>query len=275
MLVLIVVAAAVAFSLFVASYQSQVQKEQQAAHNRALEGLHIVSVTPGPPLPNGTFNRVVVRFVSADVNPMNLTSLLLDDAQVLTWLVSFNGGNTTGCTVPLAPAQFVNCTIVPPLASVTLTLAPVGPTFSFSSDIRIEFVTQLSNAFRYTFVPPVAIATYRWIPSGNTSFLLFDGTNSLQPSGGDNATLVNYRWAGVGHVHFSIHYGSNNTTVVYDNSSYVNGSGPLFEPSQTSNNASWVGNHGILDLWFSYNMTLTLTNSDGLVNSVEIQFLGR
>ena len=82
MLVVIVVAAVTAFSLFVASYQAQVQAEQNAAHNRALEDIRILSVstvlnTSAVP-PNSNYSSLSFVAGSLDVNTMTVNELAIN-----------------------------------------------------------------------------------------------------------------------------------------------------------------------------------------------------
>ena len=239
MLVLIVVAAAVAFSLFVASYQTQVQNEQRASHDRSLEAIHIISITT---IANGSSS--VIHLVSGDVNWMNLTGYVVNGIEVTQWDFQAAGGAAVSCSWPSTQA---NCTELAPLSAATLTLIyNLSQTLSPSKAIRLSVFTKLANQFNFEFFPPVAIIKVSELPDGSSKFdPLFDGSASYEPMGGDNATIIEWNW--------TIHGGLPVTTYTYY--------GPEVEVDPL--NSSVIG---------TYNVSLQVTNSDGLTSSALVTY---
>jgi YVTN family beta-propeller protein len=263
MLVLIVVAAAVAFSLFVASYQSQLTREEAATHARELESVRMINITVSP---NG-FN-VYVTFVSADIQYMNITNYYLNGQSVQSWLYYPQGATPPpwmvpgkGCTFPANES----CGLVSPLQQISVNLTAAG---SVGTPIRLSLFTARSNEFSYTFVPPTAIAKVYFVQIGaGETVPVFDGSASFQPSEPDNATITSYDWTvlpqeltptGVAYdadsgVVYVTDYRWANVTVVSDsnNSILTNvpvGAGPVGLAYDGATNEVFVANSGSHDV---------------------------
>lgn len=103
MLVVIVVAAATAFSFFVASYQKQVQAEETATHDRQLEKVKIIDLSTSgcticaEPLPSNGFGQLSVLVASLDPNPISVTGISLNGHPVLNYTVKLGARTTTPC----------------------------------------------------------------------------------------------------------------------------------------------------------------------------------
>lgn len=250
MLVLIVVGAATAFSLFVSSYQKQLQAEQAIDQARNLESIKILRATtelnssaPG----NSTLLDVNFTVASLNVNPAVVTSLGVNNHAVR---------NYTVWQLNLTTGQFESDTVA---AGGQLTLAPReqfnvlvdlsgGPTDSFydpsfvlhtSDYVQLDVLTAYENDFRGVFLPPTAVALVSLLQTWNgTAFVpapLLDGSQSFQPG---NATIVGWSWS----------IEPDGTTVIGEKAS------PRF---------TTTGLHSIL---------LTVTNSVGLIGTAQLQY---
>lgn len=185
MLVLIVVAAAVAFSFFVASYESQLTNEERAAHDRQLESVRVVSISE-----TGGGVYLTLHLASGDVNWMNLTGYAVNGAEVPLWTYQPSGGGLESCSWP---SNVSTCTELAPLSDAVVNLSGFG-ILTLSEVVHLDVFTKLSNEFGFLFLPPVAIEKASIIPIGNQSEPLFDGSPSYVPVGGDNASIASYVW---------------------------------------------------------------------------------
>ncbi len=212
MLVVIVVAAATAFSFFVAAYQKQLQGQETLEHNKALEKLRILGLEPAvsakhPPV----LSSITLELASLDVNPIAVTGLLLGGDAVVEYNVTSSSGLplATGCLngnpyvaantscflgLPAESQIFLQLDINPrdsPNQSYSL-LPNVEADLTESSVLDFEVLTSLGNSFTQSFVPPVAIAGITFV----TSFPILDGSNSYQPaeSGSSNSTIDFWIW---------------------------------------------------------------------------------
>jgi len=215
MLVVIVVAAATAFSFFVAAYQKQLQAEETLNHNRSLESIKVIGISELPCSSTacesacvGCFANVTITVASLDVNPITLTGLFLDQHPVVNYTIVFNGATVTPCynassrnnsTSGLVPCQPTN---LPALSEARLifnldnkafptafwAFGGAFPNLFPTSYIALQILTGLGNEFSGSFVPPVAIASVTYV-SGTP---ILDGTQSYQPNG--NATIISWAW---------------------------------------------------------------------------------
>jgi len=103
MLVVIVVAAATAFAFFVASYQKQVQAEEIATHDRALEKVKVVGLTASgcsscadPPM-GDEYGQIAIEVASLDPNPIGISGILLNGHAVVNYSVVIGTNVTTPC----------------------------------------------------------------------------------------------------------------------------------------------------------------------------------
>ncbi len=212
MLVVIVVAAATAFSFFVAAYQKQLQGQETLEHNKALEKLRILGLEPVVST-NHTpaLASITLELASLDVNSIAVTGLLLAGDAVVAYNVTNSAGQTlsTGCLNgnPYFPAN-ASCFLDLPAESqvfIQLDIGPgshLDPSYSLlpnveadlteSSVLDFEVLTSLGNTFTQSFVPPVAIAGITFV----TSIPILDGSNSYQPaeSGSSNSTIDFWIW---------------------------------------------------------------------------------
>jgi flagellin-like protein len=286
MLVVIVVAAATAFSFFVASYQKQVQAEETLNHDRALESLKIIGLSEMPcdikPKECGTgsscgicFANVSFTLASLDVNSMGLTNIFLNHLPVVNFTATVRGSVESPCfneievsnmTHGLSPCQPL---VVPGYSTVVIkfdlggclngpcnnngywALGPgEGPAdFAPSAHFNLQAVTQLGNQFSETLSPPVAIISVFYVSGGNSSIPVFDGLNSYQPKGADNSSIDFYNWT------------------------IENLSGSTPPDSNCGNDGvGFGGEFECADLSGSYTVSLTITNSDGLTGTASISF---
>lgn len=261
MLVLIVVAAATAFSLFIASYQKQVQAEEAQAHLKALESLRVITVQTelnqsdvGNATTAGTLVDVSFNVESLDVNPTILTGLDIDNQAVRNYSVSQL--NLTTGSYSTAQVAALGVLDVGPNEQFSLIVdVSPGPGSSFyspsfgllsSSYVQIDLFTYLANDFRASFLPPTAIALVtldQTISANGTpvAIPLLDGMNSVQPGG--NATIVSWEW---------------NVTPSIPNGGTASGEeveAPFTEPPGTT-----------------YTVTLTVTDNFGLIGIDKVSY---
>jgi flagellin-like protein len=218
MLVVIVVAAATAFSFFVATYQKQVQAQEALEHDKALEKVRVLSLQPNlseafaPDL-----SSLLVEVASLDVNTIDIASILLTGNAVVAYNVTDAAGGVlaTGClagnpyvaangtcTLQLAPESQVFLQLdLNQLSRVShqaksaqdFSLLPSADTwFTVASVLDFEILTTLGNEFTQAFVPPVAVAGITFV----TDYPILDGSNSYQPSEGatSNVTIDFWNW---------------------------------------------------------------------------------
>jgi flagellin-like protein len=261
MLVLIVVAAVTAFSFFVASYQQQLQSQENATHQRNLEAMRVLSVQTAPVSGgNPTFANMSFTIGSGDVNAMQLTDLVVNGNVVVsynaTWLE-----NNTQVQVGIEPGDASTSLEIPALGQVVITLQldPTAPMLSFLSGtdiptshsyLTLYLQTQRGSGFTFTYVPPTALADVSFVQSlvgGNlVEIPVLDGTHSLQEGG--NATIVAWTWA-------------------------VTNESALPAPTEWSESGAEVELGNLTDPSDRYAATLTVQNSLGLFGvSVPISF---
>lgn len=252
MLVLIVVSAATAFSLFIASYQKQLQAEQTQTHDRALEAVQVITVDTllNRSLTDGTLLDVNFTMASLDVNPMVISGIDINNQAVRNY--SANELNlTTGLfeTDSVAAGGVTNVGAHEDVTFIIDVTAGAGSSFysnafglHASDYVQIDLFTALHNDFRSQFLPPTAIALVSVLQTYNATsgtFLpvpILDGLNSLQPG---NASIVHWGWV----------VQPDNTTA----------SGGEVEPV-------------IVTTGIVHTATLTVTNSYGLIGTDTIQF---
>ncbi|HTP54384.1 MAG TPA: hypothetical protein VML94_05435 [Thermoplasmata archaeon] len=286
MLVVIVVAAATAFSFFVAAYQKQVQDEEALTHDRALESVKIVGIEASPCQVgfNNTCHslgcdsciaNLSFTVVSLDVNAMGFTNLFLNHLPVVNYTATVRGSIQSPCfnatsrnntTWGLFPCSTL---VVPGSSTVTLhfnlggCLTPhcgsnaywaLGPgegpgNIPSSNQFSLQFVTARGNQFAETFSPPVAVISVFYVSGGLTSIPVFDGLNSYQPKSADNSSVVQYAW------HVTDSNGMNIT-----------------DPNCGNNGVGTGGEFECANLTGSYDVQLMVTNSDGLTGMTSIPF---
>jgi flagellin-like protein len=251
MLVLIVVAAAVAFSVFVAAYQSQLQTQEAYQHDQTLESVHILNIFPNVN-DSGMYWSLNFTMVAEDVNPSTVTGIAINDDTVLIYNVTALQLNVTpvqrttvtvsnGSDFVLAPEDeatvSVNFTVDPFVTPLNLT------SFNY---VKIDVFTAYLNDFSRVFIPPSAVLLVNTVVSGGTiptTVTVLDGSQSVQPQG--NATIVAWNW-----------------TV----ENFTGG---------TPRTAWYVGEEAETDtplVYGSYNITLVVTNSDGLVGRTSTEY---
>jgi flagellin-like protein len=203
MLVLIVVAAATSLSLFVASYQKQLQKQQQVLQQRGLESLRLLKLAPDLNRTTNAWSLLNFTLASLYINPSTISSISINDhplKQYSAWRLDLSSGNFQSNTV-LAGGQ-LSLTAREQL-NIIVNLS-AGPSFSFydstfvlhaNSYVKVDLFTTLGNDFSRLFIPPTAIALVTTLQSWNgTAYVtvpVMDGSSSFQPG---NATLVSWSW---------------------------------------------------------------------------------
>jgi flagellin-like protein len=260
MLVLIVVSAATAFSLFIAGYQKQVQAEQAQAHLKSLESLHVITVQSllnqsAQATSSGQLLLLNFSVESLDINPTILTGLDVNNQAVRNysvWALNLTSGGFQSIQVAalgqlyIQPnEQFDLAVDVSPGANSSFYSSTFG--LSSSSYVQIDLFTYYANDFRASFLPPTAIALVTLDQTINSSgdpvaVPILDGLNSVQP--GTNATIVSWGW---------------NVTP----STPGNGTA-----SGEETEAPFTEAHGT-----TYTITLTVTNNFGLIGVDKVKYV--
>ncbi|HKN07187.1 MAG TPA: hypothetical protein VJ021_06280 [Thermoplasmata archaeon] len=220
MLVLIVVVAVTAFSLFVAGYQAQLQKEQAAAHQRSLENIRILSVSTVLNTTNMGANYSSFSFVagSLDINTMIINELTVNGQLINFYSVTPLGSSSVVqvcelCNRAMSPFQntvpefnlssLEQVTIAVNLTTWNPIVDPHGgflafynlASFGATNFISISLYTALGNDFSRVFAAPTAVALTEQseIFSGGTDtpVVVFDGSGSVVPT---NDTIVSWSW---------------------------------------------------------------------------------
>jgi flagellin-like protein len=251
-LVLIVVGAATALSVFVASYQKQLQSEEALNHDRNLEAITVLHLRPTLEV-NHTSDWGLLNFslASLDVNPMVVTGVSLNDQALqnyTAWALDLSTGDYTTITVgpggqlPLDPREQVNV-LVDVVAGNNSSFYDRSTVLAATDYIKIDVFTALQNDFGRVFIPPTAIAlvapletlsnssTYESVP-------ILDGSSSFQPG---NATIIQWNWSV-----------SNAGNVSY------------FTGEKVADHTMVAGK--------TYTILLTVTNSDGLLGTDSIPY---
>ncbi len=264
MLVLIVVGAAVAFAAFVAGYEKQLLAQESVTHERNLEALRILSVSPVSEVTgDGQVVLLTASFVvsSETVNQANVTNITIDGIPTIRF--GFSTGNSP-CSPLATPTPGV---VIPPFGQETFCIdansssdafsfASPASVISLETDLQISLYTLLGNDFTTIFLPPGAIATVSLVAVDNGSGISYipalDGSQSFQP--GTNATIVSWAWAV-----------TPNSTSTWD--------GSCASPAEFSGEIYELGYGGCRFVATdSYTIVLTVTNDVGLVGSQTIQY---
>lgn len=230
-LILIVVAAATALSVFVTGYEKQVLSQEAVTHQKNLEsykiyGVSVPDATPNPPIPEGYLTFIIA---SSTVEASSVTSLLIDDQPVLWYCALPAGAN---------PSEGSNCTgSSPGLGGMWISL---GESLRFSAlqeykivvnyndtagfddngyntnafnktvnaeatpwdfplnltrTLTISIYTAFSNNFIQVMLAPIAIAavTTLNVPGTSTVVTALDAESSTQP-GNQNDSIVSWYW---------------------------------------------------------------------------------
>lgn len=208
MLVLIVVAASIAFAAFVASYQSQYQAQQAESQQRSLESLRVLDITNVNPqvspdqleIQNFSFilaseyvhtsqiasiainGNPLAHFLVTNVSPAGGTPECYDDSMMLN-LSAFSQVEITVNT---------NAALSTPCAFGFFDPSTVVYVDSF---LQTQIFTILQNTFTSDFLPPTAVpaVSSELVYSGMSyqDVPLLDGSASFQTG---NGTLTSWSW---------------------------------------------------------------------------------
>lgn len=244
MLVLIVVGAATALSVFVASYQKQLQAQQALSQQRGLETLKVLRVTPTLNANGTAWSLLNFTVASLYINPATVTELSINNnpvKQYTAWKLNLSTGSFGAITVAAGGQLALGAR---EQLNVIVNLTP-GPNYSFYASsfvlhttdfVKVEVFTALENDFGRIFIPPTAIGIVTTIQSWNgTAFVpvtVLDASGSFQPPG--NSTIVAWTW------------------------------------KITPDGTSYSGEKAVAQfnrLFVTHNVTLAVTNSDGLIST--------
>jgi archaellum component FlaF (FlaF/FlaG flagellin family) len=251
MLILIVIAAAVTLAAFVAFYEQQYDAEQAHLHQVQLESIRVVGIVTSL-ASSDSFATFQFTMASSDVDSIAVTDITINGFPLVYYTVTDLVNRTSylvtaGAQLILTPDEE---------ATVALNLTS-GPTYSFvnpdqapipTSYATIAISTFLGNEFEQSFLPPTAVALVSLLTTydGTTpeQIPLLDGSDSFQPGG--NATIVSWAWTV--------------STTATPSTTVGNYSGEEAELTAS------------LTAGDTYNIELVVTSSDGLLDSVTIQY---
>lgn len=252
MLVVIVVTAATLLAAFVASYQKQLQTEESFSHDQSLESIHILALTTKLN-PEGTnFTEFGFTLASEYINPSVILGISINNNPLknFSWEnldnYSSKGYTLAGQNLDLSPFEEL---------SVSTDLSWSSPAFSFFDNasipvpdhyLKFDIYTVLQNDFSRVFLPPVPLEVVSEVnPSGGPNpDVQLDGSESFQPEG--NATLLQWNWT-------------------VENSTRAFLLGPLYGEVTDFALSTLTSN-------VTYAVTLTVTNSDGLIGSITLPY---
>lgn len=199
MLVVIVVAAATAFAIFVAAYEKQLLTQEGFAHDQSLESIHVLSLTTT--ISSGSFHNFSFIVNSESVNPSTVIGISVNNNPLYT----FGWYNLTTRTPPgtytagqaqnfvLSPFDEVNITVGPCAGPAPCSFLNGNEVPQPGTYVKIDVYTLLDNDFSRVFLPPTALEVVSEInPSGSSPIVLLDGSMSFQQGG--NATIVEWSW---------------------------------------------------------------------------------
>jgi hypothetical protein len=199
MLVVIVVAAAVAFSIFVSTYQAQVQAQETYQHDQALESVHILSIAPSVNSSSGFYWSLNFTMAAEDVNPSTITGIAINADPVILY-------QATALQLNISPEKLTTVSVT---AGANFVLTPgdeatvmvnfthgLGLAFplnlSTANYVKIDLYTGFLNDFSRVFIPPSAVILVDTDVLGASVTTILDGSLSTQPEG--NATIVSWSW---------------------------------------------------------------------------------
>jgi len=212
MLILIVVAAAIALAAFVAGYESQYLAEQASAHDKSLENVQVISIDPVVGSTPGQYASVSTILGSLDVQNTTVQEITLNGQPIAAYSETpLGSANTlTVCLLCAAPGTVTDFQLAPEeQVSLSFNLQiwnavtnPTGGLFSaytlpFDEYVDVGVYTLLGNEFARAFYAPTAVIqlseTNEFNGAGNPEvpMLVLDGEGS-QP--GPNATAVWWEW---------------------------------------------------------------------------------
>lgn len=259
MLVVIVVAAATAFAFFVQAYQKQLQAEETATHNKNLENLRVLALTPDTVVGSTNLLGLQIELASLDVNTIVIEGIVLNGYTLVRYNVTLSPATNAGLRGCLqgspTTSTDASCTLdLPAEAHVYLGFSFIpGAYYSFingtvatlteDSLIALDFSTTLGNVFVQSFVPPVAVAGVTFVDS----YPILDGTDSYQPAtnGSESVAVDDWSW------NVTAPKGSNDT------GNYSGQEVELLEPFTPMK---------------QYAISLTVTNSEDLEGSTQIDY---
>jgi flagellin-like protein len=267
LLVVIVIAAVTAFSFFIAAYQSQVQNEEQYAHNQALESVHVytllVTATAAPSKLIGAINFTMT---SADVNSITVNNIEINGNPLAYYNVTpyqfGQPGTTLGISTassnyilgPRAEAQ-VEVNVSTTCAASPTTPSPVCSSFydravqlDAGTYIEVSILTSYQNDFVSSFTAPSAVVQIETQQLGSTETTILDGTHSYQP---ENGTLESWSW---------------NVTLPTDDSCYSVGTPYFTSTSAIVQTTCPMTSDG------TYVIHLTVVNSYGLFGTATLDY---
>jgi len=270
MLILIVVAAAVALAAFVAGYESQYLSEQAAAHNKALENLQIISLSP---IVNATagadnYSNISVVIGSLDVQNTTVKEITLNGLPVAFFEVGPLGssGRIPVCLLCVNTTTYGGVAVQPDFqlaadeqANISFNLLTWngggrfwGGMFTpydlvYDHYVTIGIYTLLGNDFTRSFYPPTAVVLTEqsedYIDGTETPTVVLDGTHTIPPT---NSTIVSWSWS------------------IYPNLVATNG------PPEMLSGEEQLIPQAEFNTSVSYTISLTVTTADGLVGAATV-----
>lgn len=285
MLVVIVVAAATAFSFFVAAYQKQVQAQETLTHDRALEDVKVLGVeevtcsTAGtfPNLspedacetgaPGGSFWSVTVLISSLDVNNIGIAGLALDGHPILNYTV------TTGARTPTSPCYNGSVTgWFPGIVPCSAWVLPPNSMVSINLTLDTTFVPGESST---AWVPAFGLPFYSLSPSSDITFeVITELTNVFTETFSPPDAIASVFFVSNGSGSVPVFDGLSsyqpagavNASILWYNWTIANSAGVALTQTGAEFECSDLAAG-------SYDVTLTVTNTEGLTGTSSFEYV--
>jgi flagellin-like protein len=198
-LTLIVVVAASAFATFVAQRQKEVQAQETYNLLVSQESLRITSIAHtinvGPPV---TWATITFSLVSLHQHDSKISYIEIKDSALKQWDVTRSDGTTTTETpythmrITAREQVSIKVNIPADFYDATIVISDIEP-------VKINVITDYSNNFTRTFIPPIAIGLVKvesyWNPApppgAFSQYYILDGTPSLGPAG---SAVIKWGW---------------------------------------------------------------------------------
>jgi flagellin-like protein len=200
MLVLIVVAAATAFSFFVAATEQTNLAQQTALHMKNLENVTIQAVVNTPT--NATFpGSIVIVLSSSDIYATNLTDIAVGGNPATRFCQTAGGCSLTNASdaanfqtfTAAGGSGYVNLTPFTVTAvTINYTSFYIQPFVFNEKSLLVQMGSARGNEFVSTLFPPIP----EFGVTSISGWPVLDGTQSYQPhaSGSPTASIIGWLW---------------------------------------------------------------------------------
>jgi hypothetical protein len=195
-LTLIVVVSASSFAAFIAQQQKAVQAQRDYQLRVSQESLRVTSIAHTMDLVDlDKWATLDFTLVSLHQDESVVASIEINNSALKRW----NARHMDGTTTPETPSSHMK--VLPReqlIIKIDLANDFYTPTTISNFDpVKISVITQYSNNFSRTFIPPIAIGFVQtqvyWNPGPGafSQYYILDGTSSISPTGG---IIIKWAW---------------------------------------------------------------------------------